>query len=272
MRDGAAGERPIRVVLSGTGKMGTQLLQALTSAEDTVVVGVLEKFSQGERFPLPDGGEAPLRQSPGGVAGLGGDVVVDFSNASWTAELLPAAVAAGVRPVVGTSGLPEALVAEAASRCAARGLGGVVAANFALGAVLMMHLAGVAAPFYEAVEVIEQHHDAKVDAPSGTAVATARAMRAARGTDFQRNVAERETLPAARAAELGGVTLHSVRLPGLVAHQSVIFGGLGETLTIRHDSMNRESFMPGVLRAVRASMELDHLVVGLDRVLGLRSD
>ena len=122
------------------------------------------------------------------------------------------------------------------------------------------------------MEVIEQHHDGKVDAPSGTAVATAQAMREARGADFRRNVAERETLPDARAATLGGVTLHAVRLPGLVAHQTVLFGGLGETLTIRHDSMDRESFMPGVLRGVRAAMELDHLVVGLDRVLGLRSD
>jgi len=166
----------------------------------------------------------------------------------------------------------EALLAASVRGCAARALGGVVAANFALGAVMMMHLARVAAPFFEAVEVIEQHHDGKVDAPSGTGMATAEAMREARGSDFRRNVADRETLPNARGAALGGVTLHAVRLPGLVAHQTVLFGGLGETLTIRHDSMNRDSFMPGVLRATRAAMELDHLVVGLDRVLGLRSD
>lgn len=261
----------IRVAVSGTGKMGGQLIETFAATEDTEVVGVLERFSQGDAFDAV-GTEVPLRQSPAGLSDFGADVVVDFTNAAWTVELLPAAVAAGVRPVIGTSGLSDALIADTSAACAERGLGGVVAANFALGAVLMMHLARVAAPFYEAVEVIEQHHEGKVDAPSGTAIATAQAMRAARARDFERNVAARETLPAARAAHLGGVTLHSVRLPGLVAHQAVIFGGLGETLTIRHDSMNRESFMPGILRAVRTAMALDHLVVGLDRVLGLRDD
>ncbi len=263
---------PIRVVVSGTGNMGRRLLETFAATADTDVVGVLEKFSNGDRYTLPGGGEAPLGQDVAALADFGADVVVDFTNAAWTEALLPAAVAAGVRPVIGTSGLSDALIAETAQACAARGLGGVIAANFALGAVMMMHLARVAAPFFDAVEVIEQHHDGKVDAPSGTAMATAQAMREARGRDFARNVAERETLPDARAAALGGVTLHAVRLPGLVAHQTVLFGGLGETLTIRHDSMDRESFMPGVLRGVRAVMELDHLVVGLDRVLGLRRD
>ena len=263
---------PIRVVVSGTGNMGRRLLETFGAAADTDIVGVLEKFSDGDRYTLPGGGEAPLAQDVAALADFGADVVVDFTNAAWTGALLPAAVAAGVRPVIGTSGLSDALIAETVQACAARGLGGVIAANFALGAVMMMHLARVAAPFFDAVEVIEQHHDGKVDAPSGTAMATAQAMREARGRDFARNVAERETLPDARAAALGGVTLHAVRLPGLVAHQTVLFGGLGETLTIRHDSMDRESFMPGVLRGVRAAMELDHLVVGLDRVLGLRGD
>ena len=262
----------IRVVISGTGKMGRQLLETFTAAADAEVVGVLEKFSDGDRYALADGAEVPLAQEPGEVGDFGADVVVDFTNVDWTAELLPAAVAAGVRPVIGTSGLSDALVAETGAACAERSLGGVIAPNFALGAVMMMHLARVAAPFFDAVEVIEQLHDAKVDAPSGTAVATAQMMREVRDRDFDRNVAEKETLADARAAELGGVTLHSVRLPGLVAHQAVMFGGLGETLTIRHDSTSRESFMPGVLRATRAVMELDHLVVGLDRVLGLRDD
>ena len=175
----------------------------------------------------------------------------------------------GVAPVVGTTGLPDALIAETRAACARERLGGVIASNFALGAVMLMHLATIAAPFFDAVEVIEQHHAGKADAPSGTAVTTARMMREARASDFQRNVAERETVAGARGAELAGVTLHSVRLPGLVAHQEVIFGGTGETLKLRHDSMSRESFMPGVLRAIRAAPTLDHLVIGLDRLLGL---
>ena len=260
----------LRVAVSGSGQMGAQILTTLAAADGIEMAGVLEKFSQGEEYGLADGRSLPLRQTVEGLRDLGADVVVDFSNAAWTEQLLPLAIEAGVRPVIGTSGLPDALVERAAEACAAKQLGGVVAANFALGAVMLIHLSRVAAPFFEAAEVIEQHHDGKVDAPSGTAIATARAMREARSRDFARNVAERETLPNARGAELSGATLHSVRLPGLVAHQEVIFGGLGETLTLRHDSTSRESFMPGVLRAVRAVPELDHLVIGLDRLLGLR--
>ncbi len=261
---------PLRVAVSGTGQMGTLILRTLAAAPDLEIAGVLEKFSQGDTHALPDGaGTVPLRQTPEGVGDFGADVVVDFSNAAWTEQLLPRAIEAGVRPVIGTSGLSDALIGQAESACAEAKLGGVIAANFALGAVFLIHLARMAAPFFDAVEVIEQHHAGKVDAPSGTAIATARAMRAARDGDFSHNVAERKSLPDARGAELGGVGIHSVRLPGLVAHQEVIFGGTGETLKLRHDTMSRESFMPGVLRAVRATPELDHLVIGLERLLGL---
>lgn len=261
----------IRVAVSGTGNMGRQIMQTLGAAEDLELVGVLEKFSEGERFTLSSGDTVPLAQAPAALADFGAEVVVDFTNAAWTEQLLPAAIAAGVRPVVGTTGLSDALIADAVERCAAARLGGVIASNFALGAVMLMHLARTAAPFFDSVEIIEQHHDGKVDAPSGTAITTARELRRAHGGDFVRKEAERETLPNARGAELGGVSLHSVRLPGLVAHHTVTFGGVGETLSLRHDSMSRESFMPGVLRAVRAVPELDHLVLGLDRLLGLRT-
>ena len=132
----------------------------------------------------------------------------------------------------------------------------------------------LAAPLFDSVEIIEQHHDGKVDAPSGTGVATAQSMRAARDSDFKRKDAERHNIEGydSRGAELGGASLHSVRLPGLVAHQVIIFGGNDETLTIRHDSMSRASFIPEILRAVRAAPDLDHLVIGLDRLLGLRTD
>lgn len=249
--------------------MGTLILRAVSAAPDLELAGVLEKFSEGDSYPLPAGETVPLRQSPAGVADFEADVVVDFTNIEWTEQLLPAAVTAGVCPVVGTSGLPEALIEKTRSACDAAQLGGVIAANFALGAVLLMHFARLAAPHLDSAEVIEMHHDDKVDAPSGTAIATASGMRAARERDFTRRVASQETLAGSRGAELGGVTLHSIRLPGLVAHHSVLFGGPGETLTLRHDSNSRESFLPGILRAVRAAPELDHLVVGLDRLLDL---
>ena len=144
-----------------------------------------------------------------------------------------------------------------------------IAPNFAIGAVLMMRFAELAAPWFETAEIIELHHDRKVDAPSGTALETARRMRSARGTDFAHNEPTLQHVEGARGAQFGGVGLHSVRLPGFVAHQEVIFGGQGQTLTLRHDSTGRDSFMPGVLLAVREVMKLKGLVEGLGVLLGL---
>jgi 4-hydroxy-tetrahydrodipicolinate reductase len=157
---------------------------------------------------------------------------------------------------------------ELAGVCARAGIGGVVAPNFALGAVLMMMFARQAAAHFPHVEIIELHHDRKRDAPSGTAARTARLIAAARGEAPKPTVQEEETSLGARGALLDGVRVHSVRLPGVVAHQEVIFGGPGQTLTIRHDSVNEESFLPGVLLAVRRVVTLDSLVVGLENLLG----
>jgi 4-hydroxy-tetrahydrodipicolinate reductase len=133
----------------------------------------------------------------------------------------------------------------------------------------MQHMARTAARFYQSAEIIELHHDQKIDAPSGTAIATAKGMAEARGSPFARADTKRENIPGTRGGEEGGVTIHSVRLPGLVAHQEVILGSPGEVLTIRHDTFGRESFMPGVLLAIRHVMEHAGLVVGLDRLIGL---
>ena len=263
----------IRIVMSGAGNMGRQIMAAIEAANDLELVGALDGLANEDSIEVA-GRAVPLSRDLGALAQWSPDVAIDFSHADWSAQLIPAAIDAGVRPVIGTSGLSDALIAEAERRVSAAGLGGVIAANFALGAVLMMHLANVAAPLFDSVEIIEQHHDGKVDAPSGTAVATAQSMRAARETDFTRKDAERHNVPDhdSRGAELGGASIHSVRLPGLVAHQVIVFGGNDETLTIRHDSMSRASFIPEILRAARAAPELDRLVVGLDRLLGLRSD
>jgi 4-hydroxy-tetrahydrodipicolinate reductase len=261
----------IRVLLSGSGRMGSEILAAVTAAPDMEAVGVLEGLKPPGRLSLPDGsGEVP--RGPGVaalVAETRPDVVIDFTFHDWSARILPELIDAGVRPVIGTSGLPEATVAELEQRCAARGIGGVWASNFAVGAVLMMHFARVAARHYASAEVIELHHDGKVDAPSGTALATARGMAAARGESFVRQEPSTVTVPGTRGGEAGGVSIHSVRLPGLVAHQEVIFGGPGELLTLRHDSLARSSFMPGILLAVRAVMTTPAFVRGLEPLLGL---
>jgi len=263
----------IRIVMSGAGNMGRQIMTAIESAPDLELVGALDGLSTEASVEIA-GRQVPLSNSLDSLAKWEPDVVIDFSNAEWTVQLIPAAVAVGVRPVIGTSGLSDDAIAEAERQVNGAGLGGVLAANFALGAVLMMHLANIAAPLFDSVEIIEQHHDGKVDAPSGTAVATAQSMRAARDRDFGRKEAERHNIDGhdSRGAELGGASIHSVRLPGLVAHQVIVFGGNDETLTIRHDSMSRASFIPEILRAARAAPDLDHLVIGLDRLLGLRAD
>ncbi len=197
------------------------------------------------------------------------DVVIDFTNAEWTPGLAEAAIARRVRMVIGTTGLTDDFAKWLGTETKKHKVGAVLAANFAIGGVLMMHFAKQASRFFDNAEIIELHHDKKVDSPSGTAKTTAEMMRAARDTDFTHPTSEKEPLPGARGAEFGGVAIHSVRLPGLVAHQEVIFGGVGQTLTIRHDSTGRDSFMPGVILATKAVMDLDHLVVGLDALFGL---
>ena len=261
----------IKVVVSGTGKMGQEVLRAVCREPDLEPVGVLEKLSAEEFLSLPDGsGLVPFGNDAASLlARSHPDVVVDFTNAEWTPILARACLDAGVRLVCGTTGLPEAFVEELGRECRERGLGAVVAANFAIGAVLMIHLAKLAARHFDHAEIIELHHDQKADAPSGTALTTARAMVASRGQPFQYPNTAKETLPGTRGGALDGVSIHSVRLPGLVAHQEVILGTLGQTLTIRHDSTSRESFMPGVLLATREVMKRQELVVGLDRLIGL---
>ena len=263
----------IRVVVSGTGNMGREVLAAVVSEPDLEAVGVLEKFSSEDELTLPGGaGAVPLgAQPPSLLDRARPDVVIDFTNAAWTPLVTDAALERGVRLVIGTTGLPPPWLDELAARCRERGVGAVVAANFALGAVLMIHLAKVAARLFDSAEIIELHHDRKVDAPSGTALTTAREMLAARGKPFERNVPEKETLAGTRAGEIDGVTIHSVRLPGLVAHQEVIFGGRGQSLTIRHDSTGRDSFIPGILLATREVMGRKELVRDLAALMGLAS-
>jgi 4-hydroxy-tetrahydrodipicolinate reductase len=261
----------IRVAVSGTGHMGKEVLGAVCREADMEPVGVVEKFSREEYLSLPDGsGLIPLGSDPAILlARCRPDVVIDFTNTEWTPLVTKAALSVGARMVIGTSGLSDAFVRSLEAECRSRGLGSLIAANFAIGAVLMIHLSKIAARYFDYAEITEMHQEKKVDAPSGTAVATAREMAAARGKPFEHNVADLQTLPGSRGAEYEGIAIHSVRLPGLVAHQEVVFGGQGQTLKIRHDSTGRDSFIPGVLLAVRAVMSRNELVVGLDQLIGL---
>jgi 4-hydroxy-tetrahydrodipicolinate reductase len=261
----------IRVLVSGTGRMGREVLTAVCREPDLEPVGVLEKLSSEEYLSLPDGsGLVPLGHDPDElIPRCRPDVVIDFTQGEWAPTVARATLEAGARPVIGTTGLSESFLKELERSCQEKQLGAVVASNFAIGAVLMIYLAKIASRFFDSAEIIELHHDQKIDAPSGTALATAREMLAARGKPFGRNVPQKETLAGTRGGELDGVTVHSVRLPGLVAHQEVILGGTGQTLSIRHDSTGRESFMPGVLLATREVLRRAGLMRGLEELVGL---
>ena len=242
----------IKVAVAGhRGRVGRALTPALEAEPDVEVVGGIGRGDDLAAF-LSD-------RRP--------DVLVDFTRPDAALDNGLAAVRAGAVPVIGTSGLPEAAVHQLEQACAAAGLGGIVAPNFAVGAVVMMWLAEKAAPFFDAVEVIEMHHAAKVDAPSGTALATARRLGAA--SSFSHNRPEKVTLDHTRGGEEGGVAVHSVRLPGVVADQEVIFGLAGQTLTVTHRTTSREAYAPGVLLAIRRLTQEPRFYRGLEQLLGL---
>jgi 4-hydroxy-tetrahydrodipicolinate reductase len=177
------------------------------------------------------------------------------------------AVDKGVNLVIGTTGLTPGDIKEIEQLCLDHQVGGVVAPNFALGAVLMTHLAKLAAKYFDYAEIIELHHHLKADAPSGTALSTARKMAEARGGPF--HVPEQRRVSQSRGEQVDGVSIHSVRLPGLLAHQEVILGGPGQTLSLRHDTISRECFMPGVIIAIKKVIGHKGLIYGLDALLGL---
>jgi 4-hydroxy-tetrahydrodipicolinate reductase len=246
-------------ILGAAGRMGTAAVRAVGDADDLELVAEI-----GSGDPL----ELMVR--------TGAQVAVDLTTPGAVMDNVAFCVAHGIHAVVGTTGFDETrlgtlrgLLEEPAA--ARRGIGVLIAPNFSIGAVLMMRFAAQAARFYESTEIIELHHPGKADAPSGTARRTAElvsAARAAAGCPGQPD-ATSSALPGARGADVAGVPVHSVRLRGLLAHQEVLLGGAGETLTIRHDSLDRASFMPGVLLGVRRVPAMPGLTVGLEHILGL---
>ncbi len=242
----------IRVLVNGAkGRMGQEVVKAVTAAADLELV---------DQTDLGDDLIARIKASQA-------QAVVDFTTAAVAFENTRKILEAGVHPVVGTSGLLAEQVAELQQMAKDKDIGGLIAPNFAIGAVLLMKYAQDAAKYLPDVEVIELHHNRKADAPSGTAVKTAQLIAEARQEIPKALEEETELFEGARGSEVHGVRVHSLRLPGLVAHQEVIFGGTGETLTIRHDSIHRESFMPGVCLACQKVIGTQQLFYGLEHLL-----
>lgn len=260
----------IRVLVTGAaGKVGSEVVKAVSEADDMQVVAAVDPGVSGCFVADAHGAHIECTQDLGAaIAAFKPDVMVDFTRPDVVESNLRIALMAGVDCVVGTTGLSESSLGELAQLAPAETCL-FFAPNFAIGAVLMMRFVEQAARHMPHVEVIELHHDRKLDAPSGTAIRTARMIAAARqdAPSVPGSETELPEMSGARGALVDGVSVHSVRLPGLVAHQEVVFGGQGQTLSIRHDSIDRTSFMPGVLLAIREVGARSGLVIGLEQLM-----
>lgn len=264
---------PIKVVVVGAlGRMGKEVVGAVCGDRQLDMAGAVDRKAVEEYLSLPGGlGLIPItKELEPMLLRVKPQVIVDFTHPESVMENVRIALRHGVVPVVGTTGLNQQNLREIEALCEANDTGAFVAPNFAVGANLMMHFARIAAKYFPSAEVIELHHEGKADAPSGTAIKTAEGMVSAHGTPFDDGNTTKVLLEGARGGNMSGVHIHSVRLPGLVAHQEVLFGGQGETLSIRHDSISRESFMPGVIMAIKEAPQIKGLVYGLDRLMGLQ--
>ena len=263
----------IRVAIAGArGKMGTEAVHTVMKREGMELVAVLDYKQVGATLAhlenFPDHYDIPIYTDfQQLVVDTKPDVLVDLTNPHSVYAHTKQALNLNVRPVIGTTGFTDEQLAELTTLATAKKVGAIIAPNFAIGAILMMKFAREAAKYLPDVEIIEMHHDNKLDAPSGTGIKTAQMIQEVRQPKTQGHPNETETHEGARGADIDGMKIHSVRLPGLVAHQQVLFGGDGQLLTIRHDSLNRESFMTGIAFCIETVVSMEKLVYGLENIL-----
>jgi 4-hydroxy-tetrahydrodipicolinate reductase len=268
---------PIPVIVAGaTGKMGRETIKAIAQCHDMVLIGATGRTYLGEdigevigieplEIPVTNDLEVLLAQ---GAQEKQWAVMVDFTHPSLVYEHIRSAIAYGVRPVIGTTGLSMAQLRDLEIFADKASMGCVIVPNFSIGMVLLQQAAIAACQYYEHAEIIELHHNRKADAPSGTAIQTAHLLSELGKTFNSALVQENEQIPGARGAKIGeNLRIHSIRLPGLIAHQEVIFGALGETYSLRHDTSDRLCYMPGVLLAIRKVIGLKNLIYGLEKLL-----
>jgi len=285
MSHSPAASKPISVVVAGAlGRMGAEVIKTVVAAADCQLVGTVDttpgkegadvglELGLGElEVAITADFEGTLCQASQAVRNDGpgqGAVLVDFTHPSVVYEHTRAAIAYGVHPVIGTTGLSPEQLSELAAFAAKASVGGAVIPNFSVGMVLLQQAAAAAARFYDFAELTELHHNRKADAPSGTCIKTAELMEDLGKSFNPLQVEEHETLTGCRGGQReSGLRLHSIRLPGLVAHQEVMFGAPGETYTLRHDTIDRSAYMPGVLLTARKVRQLEGLVYGLERLL-----
>ena len=253
----------INVIIAGfKGRMGSTAVEMVKQDQELQVAALLDPFAEEKEA---DG--IPVFTNKESMQGISADVWVDFTTPQVAYENTRFAIENGFAPVVGTTGFTQEQITELSALSAEKNIGGLIAPNFAIGAILLMEFAAKASKYFPDLEIIELHHDKKKDAPSGTAIKTAELINQVRQPKKQGAADESETLAGARGAEFAGFRIHSVRLPGLVAHQEVIFGAAGEGLTLRHDSYDRSSFMSGVNLGIKEVVKRNQLVYGLEHLL-----
>lgn len=256
----------IKVIVHGAlGKVGREVVQAVATNPATVLVGAVDIKASAKSLSIPESPESVLLSNSltDLLKAIQPDVMVDFTLYQAALPAFRTAAKSGINIVSGTTGFSPADLSEIDKLAKDNHVGIVVAPNFALGAILMMHLAKIAAQYFDYAEIIELHHHLKADAPSGTSLLTAKEMAQSRGKPF--------VVPTGQTTgkQVEGITIHSVRLPGLMAHQEVLFGIAGQTLSIRHDTINRECYMPGVMLAIKNVIHHPGFTYGLDKLMNL---
>jgi 4-hydroxy-tetrahydrodipicolinate reductase len=254
--------------------VGREIITGVSQDSALSLVGAVDIQATQDRLALPNSTKTiPLASNlEEFLKNYHPQVIIDFTIAEAALKAARTAIQERVNLVIGTTGFTENELNEIGCLAEAREVGVLIAPNFALGAVLLMHLAKIAAKYFDQAEIIELHHNQKADAPSGTALATANGMVKSRGRPFIASQTKKENIPGTRGGQVEGVVIHSVRLPGFVASEEVIFGGQGQTLSIRHDTINRECFVPGVILAVKEVVKMKGIVYGLEKLLGLGGD
>ena len=267
-----------KVVIGGiNGRMGRASSRLLLDSDEFEIVGAYGKPDAsyvgqdlGTLLALPTTGIEISKNFQSACAKTKPDIVLDNSVTAHSVEVAKSGINEGIRPVIGTSGIPESALSEISALSKQKKVGALIIPNFSIGAVLMMDFARQAGEYFGNVEIVEMHHTKKLDAPSGTAMHTTKKLAASRAEYNIKEVDEHEILTGSRGG-LGqsGVRVHSLRLPGLISHQEVIFGSPGELLTVRHDSFNMDCFLQGIMMSLKFVSSIDELVIGLDIVLGL---
>ena len=264
------------LVHGATGRMGTEVVKALSHDADMLAVGGISRNPELHAIDLPNGSTIPnsidveeaidkAKQS-----GHHPNVLVDFTSAEAAMNAIRKAAPHNIDLVVGSTGFTQEHNKEINQISKEYGIGIILASNFALGAVILTHLARLAGQYFSYADIIEMHHEAKVDSPSGTALTLASALQSNRSSSFTRPDPEREPIPETRGGNINNISIHSIRMPGRLAHHQIILGIQGQTLTLSHDTLSRECYMPGVIQAINYVQKNRHVTVGLEPIIGLQ--